>query len=235
MATVLTVPPKTAQVFPPTKIYYPESDGKPMAETDMHADLLIDLRTALTDYFRDAPDVYVSGNLLLYFEEGDPTSSVAPDVFVVKGVTKRKRRVYKVWEEGKAPDWVIEITSRSTRAEDLGIKRGLYALLNVTEYFIFDPLQEYLKPRLQGYRLHKDNYLPIAPDAQGKFHSVILNLDLQTVNNELRLYDPRTNHYLLTPLEAQALARVETATRQNAEAEVARLRAELQRLSKEQK
>lgn len=39
---------------------------------------------------------YVAGNLFVYYEEGDPTQVVAPDVFVVKGVPRQKRRTYKV-------------------------------------------------------------------------------------------------------------------------------------------
>ena len=47
---------------------------------------------------------------------------------------------------------VFEITSRGTRLEDLGTKRALYAMLGVREYFLYDPLGEYLQPPLQGYR-----------------------------------------------------------------------------------
>lgn len=153
---------------------------------------------------------------MLYYEEGEPSACVSPDVFVVRGVSKQERRVYKVWEEGTAPDVVIELTSRSTRLEDLGNKRALYAELGIAEYFIYDPNQEYLKPPLQGYRFAQNDYAPIAPDAEGKFHSAILDLDLQIVNDDLRLFNPRIGEYLLTPREQQD--------------EIERLRAELKRL-----
>ncbi len=212
--SVVTISPSQTQ----TKIVYPETDGKPMTETDKHRREMTALIEALIAYFKDAPNVYVSGNLMLYYEEGNPSASVSPDVFVVKGVSKKERRVYKLWEEGKAPDVVIELTSRSTRLEDLGNKRALYAELGVAEYFIYDPHQEYLKPPLQGYRLERDAYAPIAVDAQGRLPSVALGLDLQIAQGDLRLLDPRTNNFLLTPLEAQA--------------EVERLRAELKKLQK---
>ncbi len=61
----------------------------------MHIDVLIYLREALRDYFRNEPQVYVAGHMLLYYEEGNPTACVAPDVFVVQGVTKGERRTYK--------------------------------------------------------------------------------------------------------------------------------------------
>ena len=95
-------------------IFYPETDGEPVAETDVHRKQIIDLIVTLEDFFRDVPDVYVSGNLLLYFRKGDKSASVAPDVFVVKGISKGERRTYKVWEEEKTPDVVIEISSKST-------------------------------------------------------------------------------------------------------------------------
>ena len=70
-----------------------------MGEMDVHIDALIYLREALKDYFREAPQVYVAGNMLLYYEEGNPAACVAPDVFVVQGVAKHERRIYKLWEE----------------------------------------------------------------------------------------------------------------------------------------
>ena len=146
----------------PIQVVYPETDGKPMGETDVHIDALIYLREALKDHFREAPQVYVAGNMLLYYEEGNPAACVAPDVFVVQGVAKHERRIYKLWEEGQPPAVVFEITSRSTRLEDLGTKRALYAMLGVQEYFLYDPLGEYLRPPLQGYRLQEGEYQRIA-------------------------------------------------------------------------
>lgn len=237
MTLVKTAPPKVAMVMPqPKTIYYPETDGKPMAETDTHRREMNATIEALGDYFRDNLNVYVAGNLLLYYEEGNPSASVAPDVFVVKGVPKGDRRTYKLWEEGKAPDVVIEITSRSTRDEDVWIKHGLYAMLGVEEYFIYDPLDEYLEPALQGFRLLDGGYARIIPDASGKLRSQVLALDLQIVSDELRLFDPRTGKFLLTPTEAQEAARAEAAARRAeaaarraAEAEVERLHVELKK------
>ena len=90
------------------QIVYPESDGKPMAETDVHIDALIYLREALRDHFRETPQVYVAGSLLLYYEEGNPSACVAPDVFVVTGVAKHERRTYRLWEEGTRQPWCLK-------------------------------------------------------------------------------------------------------------------------------
>jgi Uma2 family endonuclease len=224
-------------------IHYPESDGKPMAETDVHIDVLIYLREALRDYFRDAPQVYVAGNMLLYYEEGNPAACVAPDVFVVQGVAKGERRTYRLWEEGQPPAVVFEITSRGTRLEDLGTKRALYAMLGVREYFLYDPLGEYLLPPLQGYCLQEGEYQRMPPGGEGELASQELGLELRVEEGRLRLVNPATGARLLTPAEAQAAWRAEAAARQAeaaarqaeaaarhaAEAEVERLRAELAR------
>jgi len=235
MDVVAEALPRERVIYSP--IIYPETDGKPMAETDVHADALIYLREALKDHFRDMPQVYVAGNLLLYYEEGNIQASVAPDVFVVKGVPKQERRTYKLWEESKAPDVVIEITSRGTRLEDLGTKRALYALLGVSEYFLYDPLGEYLRPPLQGYRLVDGEYQRMRPTVEGALLSRVLGLELRLEDGHLRLVDPDTGERLLTPAEAHEARRVEAAARHaaeeratQAEADLERLRAELTRL-----
>jgi len=222
MATTVTAPVK--------EVIYPETDGKPMAETDVHRKEMIALIETLADHFREAPDIYVSGNLLLYYEEGNPSASIAPDVFVVKGVSKEDRRIYKLWEEGKAPNVVIEVTSRGTRLEDQGTKRALYAWLGVKEYFLYDPLGEYLDPPLQGYRLGEREYDWIQPTGEGALYSEELELELRLEDGRLRLVDPGTGERLLTPAEAQEARRAAEARAAQAEAELERLRAELARL-----
>ncbi len=154
-------------VLPAQQVDYPESDGKPIAETDVHRQAIFDTIVTLSDFFRDRPDVYVTGNLLLYYEAGNPAAAVAPDVFVVFGVAKHLRRTYKVWEEGRAPAVVIEFTSRATALEDQGNKRVLYAWLGVSEYFLCDPLAEYLAPPLQGFRLAEGEYRRLGADGTG--------------------------------------------------------------------
>jgi hypothetical protein len=73
----------------PRKIEYPTSDGRPLAETDVHRDLMVDLIGTLEDRYENDRMVYVSGNLLVFYHEGDKRKHVAPDVFVVDGVKKR--------------------------------------------------------------------------------------------------------------------------------------------------
>jgi Uma2 family endonuclease len=195
---------------------YPTSDGRPMAETDHHRILMNDLIQTLEAYYADDPMVYVSGNLLLFYEPGNRRRHISPDVFVVKGVAKNRRLNYLVWEEGKGPDVVVELTSSSTRHEDQDRKFRRYRdVLRVKEYFLFDPFGDYLKPPLQGYRLRAGQYQAIRP-IQGRMPSKVLELHLERRSSDLRLYDPTSQRWLPTPQEriAQAEDELERLRRQ---------------------
>jgi Uma2 family endonuclease len=214
-------------------IEYPESDGKPVGETDVHRREILHTIETLERHFRDAPDIYVSGNLMFYYEEGNPSAVVSPDVFVVKGVRKGLRRTYKLWDEGVAPCVVIEMTSRSTRLEDKGNKRALYALLGVREYFLFDPLGEYLKPPLQGFTLVDGEYAPLPFESDGGIISRELGLKLYRDETVLRLFDLASGREVvrtedLSDVLQQTLARVQQAEEQAQREADARRRAEEQ-------
>jgi Uma2 family endonuclease len=198
---------------------YPESDGKPMAETDIHRQLLSDLVFTLDTFFQNRRDVYVSGNLLIYYVEGDPKKRIAPDVFIVRGVEKRPRRIYKLWEEGVAPQVVIELTSRQTWREDLQEKWRLYEQLGVEEYFIFDPEYDYLDDPLVGYRL-KDGKYKVMGARDHRMRSKVLGLELVDTGETLRLFDP-TNGKFLPSMEESAGAQQRLA---ELESELARYR-----------
>lgn len=222
------------------EIHYPESDGRPMGETEIHAQVLEDLRFALVRRYADVPDVYVWGNLFLYYREGDPKSCVCPDVFLIRGVGKRtdnRRRTYKLWEEGgRVPSLVIEVTSESTRDEDVE-KKKRYERLGVEEYFLFDPLGEYLRPRLQGLRLEGGRYQPLVQRVDGALESRTTGLVLKPEGKQLRLVDKETGETLLTAAEAdearlvaEELARQEADARRAAEDRIRSLEEELKRL-----
>jgi Uma2 family endonuclease len=203
---------------------YPTSDGRPMAETDWHRILMAILIDTLTAWYADRPRVYVSGNLLIFYEPGNKRRHVSPDVFVVKGVAKRLRPNYLLWEEGRGPMLVIELTSSSTKSEDLQKKFHLYQdVLKVREYFLFDPLGDYLDPPLRGYRLRGGTYHPIHAVA-GRLPSQVLGLHLERHGSELRLYDTQTGLWLPTPAEKTHQAEM---AQHQAEAENERLRREL--------
>ena len=219
-------------IVPPVALEYPSGDGKPMAENDAQLAAILYGIGALRVYFESREDVYVSGDLLMYYEEGDPRVSVATDVFVVFGVEDRMRKRYLVWEEGKGPDFVLEVASKSTWREDLGPKREVYARLGVKEYWQYDPTGEYFTPVLQGLRLAGNacvRQLAVAsPDGALTLTSETLGLELRVQGGEMRFRDPATGRMLLSHGEADAARRKEAAARRDAEsrAEATAARAE---------
>ena len=217
------------------EVEYPSSDGKPLAENDAQLAAILYGVGALRVRYAGRGDVYVSGDLLIYYEEGNPRVSVAPDVFVVFGVEDRMRMSYKVWEEGKGPDFVLEVASPGTWREDVGRKRGVYAGLGVKEYWLYDPLGEHLEPALQGNRLVGGEYerQPLLGSRDGRLglRSGTLGLELWAEGRRMRFRDPETGVDLLSHdeehlahraaaarAEREAVARQATAARAEAEA-----------------
>ena len=207
------------------EIDYPDSDGKPVAETDVHIDLTLSVRERLKARYEGRDDVYAAGNLMVYYQEGDPAECLAPDGFVAFGVSSRNRRSFKTWVEGVFPAVVFEWTSESTRTADFGDKLEVYRdIWKVKEYFLFDPRDEYLEPRLLGYRRVKTEFRVIRP-TRGVLASRALGITLQASGRRLILRDAVTGAELLTRSEIRA--ELEARRAETAEAEVARLKAEL--------
>jgi Uma2 family endonuclease len=228
------------------QVEYPESDGRPMGETDLHIDWILRIRDLLRWRYR-GQRVYVASNLLLYFEEGMAYRFVVPDGFVVLDCEPGRRRTYKLWEEGKAPDVVFEVTSRASKREDEVSKPQTYAEIGVREYFVYDPSAEYLSPPLQGFRRAEPGpgYQRIAAEPDGALVCETLGLRLTLNAGELVFADRHTGEVQLTEAEAERAARqaeqaarqaeqaarqAERAAREAAEARVAELEAELLRL-----
>ena len=147
-----------------------------------------------------------------------------PDLLVAFNVDPaayEARNGYVVSEQGKAPDFILEVASRRTASDDLGGKRDYYERLGVGEYWLFDSQGEFYGFTLAGYRLVGGRYQPIEVDEirPGVFqgHSPALNLDLRVEDGYLGWHDPATGEHIPT-LQSQ------TARVQELEAEVRRLR-----------
>lgn len=221
-------------------LVYPESDGEPMAETPKHQQVMIDCMDIMRSHFRGIPDVYIAGNMLLYYEEGNPRKSVSPDVFMVRGLSKKELRTYKTWEQPPTLDFVLEVASPSTYTRDFNEKMEIYAkILKVKAYCIYDPYHE-IEPYFIGFRLVGEAYEEI-PFVNGRIPFEVLGLELGEHEGVLRLYDPVKSAWLypsgerldkvVSRLEEESLARQEAESRaQHAEAELEKLRAALQRL-----
>ena len=199
----MPTPADVAHAFPPVSAmtaeeedaYYPSSDGRPMAENMWQAEAIlnaaIDLRAAL-------PGALVAADILLYPEEGNRSNSIAPDVLVALGLGMEERYSYRVWREGKLPDWVLEVASPSTAADDVGDKRRRYAKMGIPEYWLFDPqggLYPSGTPRLMGLELAGKVYKPITSRVAGGLaviRSDVLSLDLRQDGKLLRFRDVAT-------------------------------------------
>ena len=220
-------------------LVYPESDGEPMAETPRHQQVMIDCMDILRSHFRRFADVYIAGNMLLYYEEGNPRKSISPDVFMVRGLSKKDLRTYKTWEQPSTLDFVLEVASPSTYTRDFNEKMEIYAkILKVKEYYIYDPYHE-IDPYFVGFRLVGEDYEEI-PFVNERIPSEVLGLELGERDGVLLLYNPGTAERLYpsrerldevkSRLEEEARARQEAETRaQHAEAELEKLRAALDR------
>ena len=184
----MTMLPRTAR-----EVDYPTSDGKPMGETDLHRQDMVDVIDTLSDRYAAQTDVYVTGNLLLFYEEGNRRKHISPDVFMVRGVSKEPPRdYYLLWREGKSPDVVIEITSKTTRREDQNKKLTIYRdILKVPEYFQFDPTAGLSPAAAPGHPAGRGQYVRIEP-IDDRLPREPLGLHLERHGVELRMYDPAT-------------------------------------------
>ena len=207
-------------------IVYPEEEKVP--ESELQGDARRYVQGALSIRYQERPDIYVAGDMFLYYRMNDAEARLAPDIMVVFGATESPPRPsWLVWREGGlTPDFVLEIASPRTVADDAGWKRDRYATMEVQEYWRFDPQDGELMPELlTGEALDSTGEyrsLPVARDTAGilRGHSALLGLDLCVVGSELRLYDPATGEWLRSHAESEAAAR-------SAEARVAQLEARL--------
>ncbi|WP_437997007.1 Uma2 family endonuclease [Sorangium sp. So ce185] len=164
---------------PPGEDELPYDDGEPM-ESERHRAQMDMLIEVLKLFWHDRDDVYVAGNMAIYFSElqAKKNDFRGPDVFVVLDTNRRERKSWVVWQEdGRTPDVVIELLSESTEAVDRGEKMRVYAkLLHVPEYYLFDPFSG----ALEAYALDPAtrSYAPVPPEANGDVVSACLGLRL---------------------------------------------------------
>ena len=227
-------------------VFYPCSDGRPMADNMWQAEAIIQ---AASDLKAARPDALVAANILMYPERGNNKNRIAPDVLVAFGLGTHNRSSYFVWREGKPPDWVLEVASPGTSEKDLNEKWRAYATIGVPEYWLFDP-QGGLFPRgqarLQGFRLAAGTYWPLVPAVRHgvtAIRSDVLALDLRVDGELLRFRDPTTFEDICHRDESDAATKREAARadreatradreaaeRKAAQARVAELEAALER------
>ncbi len=186
-------------------IDYPESDGEPMGETDLHRDWMFRILEVLRHRYR-GQRVYIASDLLVYYEEGTPSKFIVPDDFVVLDCDPGRRRIFKTWEEKRGPDVVFEVTSHSSRRIDTVKKPVIYEQMGVKEYYIYDPTCDYLKPALQGFRLIDGWLTQIAP-IDGVCRCETLQLGLRLVGDDLEFFDLQTGELAVDEAESERAAK----------------------------
>jgi Uma2 family endonuclease len=217
----------TANQAPQPEIFYPSSDGEPLAESYDHLYVIMTTLAMLLAHLK-GQQATVLANQFLYYAQGFPRLRVAPDVMVIFDVEPGGRDNYKTWEEGQVPAVIFEMTSPGTRSKDDVEKKHLCENLGVTEYWQFDPRGEWIPEKLRGYQLQGEEepvYVPIADNL-----SQVLQLRL-VVEDKIIAFYRLDNGVKLLPL-AELNVAIEQQT-QRAEAESQRADREAQRAVEE--
>ncbi len=178
-----------------TEIFYPSSDGEPLAESYVHLYTILITLEVLKQYLQGI-QATVLADQFLYYAKNFPRLRVAPDVMVIFNVAPGGRDNYKIWEEGEVPSVIFEITSPGTKNQDTGHKKTLYEQLGVQEYWLFDPKGEWIEGKLRGYRLREEEYELIRDS-----RSEPLGLRLEVEGQLISFYREDTGEKLLIPQE----------------------------------
>ena len=135
---------------------------------------------------------------------------VDPDAF-------ERSNAYVIREQGKPPDFVLEIASPSSRRRDLVTKRAAYANLEIPEYWRFDELGKQRRRKLAGDRLEGGEYQPLPteplPDGVVQGYSPVLDLHLRWDEGRLVWHDPATGRPIASLAEERARADAERGAR----------------------
>ena len=169
-----------------------------MPDNPLQTNAIVELRANLKQHFLHRSDVVVEGDMFLYYAEGQEDARrvrgkrvgkfVAPDVIVVLDHDLGDRGTYKLWEEGKPPDYAMEVISASSEVRNRETKRSLYERIGVREYFLYQPDARQPGPRLVGYELGESGYRRLRPAVglPGAVRSAVLGVSLRPEGAFLR-------------------------------------------------
>ena len=220
--------PLPAAVEPLT---YPDSDGHFLPDNPLQANAVVELRNSLREHFHGVPNVVVEGDMFLYYAKGEADERlvrgkrvgkyVAPDLIVVLDHDLGDRQTYKVWEEGKPPEFALEVISPSSEVRNRVDKKELYARIGIGEYFVFQPNPERAGPQLVGYALEGSGYRALRPEA-GSVRSEALGVSFRPEGSFLRVRDLRSGKDYRWHTELVTQADKDTEARHQAEERAAR-------------
>ncbi len=213
---------------------------EPQMDSELHRYQLDLLIACLAWWWRGRNDVFVTGNLTIFFSPDEVITEKirGPDFFAVKGTDPRPRQSWMVWKENyKYPDIIIELLSKSTVRTDRTVKKTLYQdQFKTPEYFWYHPNTQ----ECAGFRLESGHYQPIYPTEQGWRWSEQIELYLGIHNRELRFFTAagelvpspaeRADQAEAHAQQAEQQARQAEAHAQQAEQRVTRAEEEAERL-----
>ena len=207
-------------IFPPSDLYSDE----PPVETELHLEQIMLLIKCLKWLWKDRYDFYAAGNLTIYYSPHQKKSKDfrGPDFFVVLGTERKTRKSWVVWEEeGKYPNFILEILSPSTANTDKEYKKELYQnTFRTPDYFWFDPYTL----EFAGFHLLDGKYQPLEANEKGHLWSEQLDLYLGIHEGLLRYFTPE-GKLVPTPEETAEQA-TEKAKQEAIKAEIQAKRAE---------
>ena len=156
----------------PDELRLPYCEDEPVPENMRQLGVIVDCLVSLQQHWCGRPDVLVSSDQFIHWDPAynsrtNPANSPpSPDLYVVFGVSNRLRNSYVVWEEGKPPDFVLEVVSPSSRRRDKE-KIDLYAKMGVPEFFLYDS-DDKRGPALLGLELRDRGYVPLPEEPLAK-------------------------------------------------------------------
>lgn len=198
------------------ELLYPGEVEDSMPEGERSFSLTLYLVLTLRRWIVDPSHDSAHGNMPIYFVEGDPGRHVSPDAFLLRGVPFDPLRVsYRLWETGIVPSVVFEIVSKGYEKKDAVVNRRRYRQLGVPEYYWFD----WNRRTLTALQLDREGrrYIPMRPNAAGRFVSAELGLEVGIEGDVLGLY--RDGVYILPPDELLAETESQLAEKESLLAE----------------
>ncbi len=210
-------------------IFYEEPE--PIEDAMLQELPLVYISRLLRQRYEGREDAFISGKVFVSYDRSNGNARVAPDLFIAFGVPAAVIREnlpnFWLWETGKAPDFALEVASKSTAANDLGWKRRLYERLGIPEYWRLDPspgADLYGQP-LAGDRLVDGRYVPVqlytGADGSTRAFSELLGLEFH--------WSEATGFDLLDPATGRSIDQMAAITERAAAERDARLAAEVQR------
>jgi Uma2 family endonuclease len=180
--------------FPSTGIYYPDSDGLPMANNALHEKYITNTKHGIESAVKDRDDVFVAADLFWYPVKGNPKIVLAPDVIVAVGRPKGERKSYKQWEEDNIPPQIVfEYLSDANTAEEMINKAYFFERYGVQEYYVYD-IERHILTGFIRYQEHDQLFEKIA-DMQD-WVSPRLRIRFDMSSGSLQLYKPDNTPFL---------------------------------------